>query len=200
MSIVVEHEKRKHEILERALDVFLEEGYAGASYQKIADRCGIARTILYTYFKNKRDIFRFTIKQVTEALERSFVPILADEETDVSSKLGRIGAIVIRKCAEERKLFSVILDYLMDQRREKANADELIRRRVIRLKMLISRLIMDGIKAGQIRRTDVRGLTEAIFSLIEGSIVKLVIMDQSDLADTLEAMKTIADLARADQA
>ena len=39
MAIVVEHDKRKAEILQKALDVFVEEGYEDVTYQKIADRC-----------------------------------------------------------------------------------------------------------------------------------------------------------------
>ena len=35
MAIVVEHDKRKHEILEKSLDVFIEEGiYGGHGYVK----------------------------------------------------------------------------------------------------------------------------------------------------------------------
>ena len=66
MAIVVEHEKRRFEILEKALDIFVEEGYEDATFQKIADRCGITRTTLYLYFKNKREIFVWSIKQLTE--------------------------------------------------------------------------------------------------------------------------------------
>ncbi|HOZ71475.1 MAG TPA: helix-turn-helix domain-containing protein, partial [Spirochaetales bacterium] len=69
MSATVEHEKRRKEILESALDVFVEEGYADTTFQKIADRCGITRTILYLYFKNKREIFMFSIKRFSEKLE-----------------------------------------------------------------------------------------------------------------------------------
>jgi AcrR family transcriptional regulator len=196
MSIVVEHDKRKHEILDKALDVFLEEGYSGASYQKIADRCGIARTILYTYFKNKREIFRFTIKQVTESLERSFQPVLENSSLGIAEKIERIGVAVIEKCVEERRLFSIILDYLLEQQREKGKTEDLIRRRVIRLRMLVSRLLMDGIKAGEIRDVDVKGVTESFYSLIEGAIVKLVIMDAKDVSDTTNAMRTLASLLK----
>ena len=52
MAIIVEHEKRKHQILDRALDIFMEEGYENVTFQKIADRCGITRTTLYIYFNN----------------------------------------------------------------------------------------------------------------------------------------------------
>ncbi len=63
MAVVVEHDKRREKILEKALLVFIEDGFVDATYQKIADRCGIARTILYLYFKNKSEIFNYSIKQ-----------------------------------------------------------------------------------------------------------------------------------------
>ena len=56
MATVVEHDKRKQEILEKSLDVFMDEGYEDVTFQKIADRCGITRTTLYIYFKNKKEI------------------------------------------------------------------------------------------------------------------------------------------------
>lgn len=70
MAVQVEHEKRKHEILTKALELFIEEGYEDVTFQKIADRCGITRTTLYIYFKNKREIFLWSIKQFTQALEQ----------------------------------------------------------------------------------------------------------------------------------
>ena len=54
MAIVVEHDKRKHEILEKSLELFTREGYDDVTFQKIADACGITRTTLYIYFKNKK--------------------------------------------------------------------------------------------------------------------------------------------------
>ncbi|MCL2174616.1 MAG: TetR/AcrR family transcriptional regulator, partial [Treponema sp.] len=57
MAIAVEHEQRRKKILEKALTVFMDDGFEDATFQKIADRCGITRTILYLYFKNKKEIF-----------------------------------------------------------------------------------------------------------------------------------------------
>jgi len=51
MATVVEHDRRKYEILQKAMDVFVKEGYEDVTFQKIADRCGITRTTLYIYFK-----------------------------------------------------------------------------------------------------------------------------------------------------
>lgn len=75
MAIVVEHEKRKREILEKSFQLFIEDGYEDVTYQKIADKCGITRTTLYIYFKNKREIFLWSIKQLTNDVEQELIEI-----------------------------------------------------------------------------------------------------------------------------
>ena len=82
MAIVVEHDKRKHEILEKSLDVFIEEGYEDVTFQKIADRCGITRTTLYIYFKNKREIFLWIIKLLLAGL---FDELVSLTDTSITS-------------------------------------------------------------------------------------------------------------------
>ncbi len=197
MSIIVEHEKRKREILDHALDVFLEEGYSGASYQKIADSCGIARTILYTYFKNKQEIFRYTIKQATETLEASFIPIMADSGLPGAEKLNRIGSTVISKCVEEKKLFSVVLEYLLDPKRARGNPDDLIKRRVIKLRMIISRILVEGVQKGEFKQIDIRGINEAFYALIEAAIVKLTVMRRDSVPEILEAVSALCGAIKA---
>ena len=87
MAIVVEHDKRRHEILEKALDVFIDEGYEDVTFQKIADRCGITRTTLYIYFKNKREIFLWSIKQLTAAIEQVLRATITDPELSCETAL-----------------------------------------------------------------------------------------------------------------
>lgn len=197
MSIIIEHDKRKREILEKSMDVFLEEGYAGASYQKIADRCGIARTILYTYFRNKQDIFRFTIKQATEGLELAIQAQVSDQRRSASQKLRDILAAVVQRCVLDRKLFMVILEYIMGQRDSQTNPNQMVRRRVIRLRMLIGRVLQEGIKQGEFRPMNLRGINEAIYSLVEAAIVKLTIMRQDNVDEVFEAIDALVSSLKA---
>ena len=87
MAIVVEHDKRKQEILQKSLDVFIEEGYEDATFQKIADRCGITRTTLYIYFKNKHEIFLGSIKELLAELENALKKIMADSSLTAETTL-----------------------------------------------------------------------------------------------------------------
>lgn len=47
---------RREEILETALELLAEHGYAGASLRKLATRLGIAQPSLYHYFRTKEDL------------------------------------------------------------------------------------------------------------------------------------------------
>ena len=146
MAIVVEHEKRKREILDRALDVFVEEGYEDATFQKIADKCGITRTTLYIYFKNKREIFLWSIKQLTEGLEKSLLETMKDDSLSSVEILRIVNTKIVQKCVENRRLFSVVLTYLLQLQKTGKDPGERVRRRTIRLRHLLSKIVLDGIE------------------------------------------------------
>ena len=95
MAIVVEHEKRKREILEKSFQLFIEDGYEDVTYQKIADKCGITRTTLYIYFKNKREIFLWSIKQLTNDVEQELIGIIKNSQIDSIECLKRIFLCII---------------------------------------------------------------------------------------------------------
>ena len=105
MGIVVDHEQRKTVILKKALDVIIEEGYEDATFQKIADRCGITRTTLYIYFKNKREIFLWSIKQLTEGLEIALQDIIGDTSRSCKERLLAVLEGIVHGCIENRQLF-----------------------------------------------------------------------------------------------
>jgi AcrR family transcriptional regulator len=49
---------RPGEILDAALNVFAEKGYAAATLAEIAGRAGLSKAALYLYFETKEDLFR----------------------------------------------------------------------------------------------------------------------------------------------
>jgi AcrR family transcriptional regulator len=51
-------EARPAEIIEAAMDVFVEKGFAAARLDDVAKRAGIVKGTLYRYFDTKEDVFR----------------------------------------------------------------------------------------------------------------------------------------------
>jgi len=191
MAIVVEHEKRRFEILEKALDIFVEEGYEDATFQKIADRCGITRTTLSLYFKNKREIFVWSIKQLTEGLEVDLRKKIAETNLSHEARLESVMLTIIDRCTENRRLFNVILTYLLQAQKTGKDPDSRVKRRTIRLRHLLSQVLIEGKNSGEFRDINVKDANELLYGLIESAIYRIAILDRSS-ADDIKAAICLA--------
>ena len=191
MGIVVDHDKRRRAILKKSLEVFVDEGYEDATFQKIANRCGITRTTLYIYFKNKREIFLYSIKQLTEGLENSIQKIIASPTKPSEEKLRETLECIVKECVYNRELFSVILAYLIVLKQTGKDPQAKVRRRIIRLRHLLSTILIEGKKKGEFKDINVKSANEMFYSLIEASIFRLAILNQ----DTIDEMMSSLELA-----
>lgn len=57
-------DQRRGHILEAAIVVFLEQGYAGASVDRIVQRAGGSKATLYRHFNSKADLFAAIIQEL----------------------------------------------------------------------------------------------------------------------------------------
>ena len=188
MATIVEHEKRKHEILQKALDVFMEEGYEDVTFQKIADRCGITRTTLYIYFKNKREIFIWSIKQLTAGIEVQLMEFIQNKELNASDCLRKMMFLILDECKENHKLFNVVLSYLLTLQKSGINPAERVRRRVIRLRHLISLLIIRGNNSNEFNNVNIKDSNELLYGLIESAIFRIAVLGQSSIDEVYGAI------------
>ncbi|MEK8128907.1 helix-turn-helix domain-containing protein [Paenibacillus filicis] len=62
--------QRTQEILQAAILVYAEKGYAASEIGDIAERAGLARGLVYHYFKNKQTLFRELYTYMMEGTNR----------------------------------------------------------------------------------------------------------------------------------
>ncbi len=189
MGIVVDHEKRRKTILKKALDVFVDEGYEDATFQKIANKCGITRTTLYIYFKNKREIFLWSIKQLTEGLEAGIQKVITDPKKTYEEKLFEMLKSILHECVENRELFGVVLAYLIQLKKAGKDPNAKVRRRIVRLRHLLSTILIAGKKAGEFKNINVKAANELFYSFIESAVFKLAILDQKSIDEMLDSIQ-----------
>ncbi|MBO4320629.1 MAG: TetR/AcrR family transcriptional regulator [Treponema sp.] len=183
MAVVVEHEKRKHEILGKALDLFIEEGYEDVTFQKIADRCGITRTTLYIYFKNKREIFVWSIKDLTERLEKQLLQIIRNKELSTSDCLKNVMDAILDECEKHTKLFKILLVYLIQIQKTGENAGDLIARRVIRVEHLLNMIIIRAHDNGELQGDSIKDVVDLMYSLLESAIFTQAVEGKDNLSE-----------------
>ena len=190
MSIVVEHEKRRREILEKALDVFMDEGFENVTYQKIADKCGITRTTLYIYFKNKRDIFNFSIKQLLSVLENDIAEIRKTKGLSLAEKLIQVMIVIFDRLEENRRLLAVVLNYLIHISKSDYDPDTRVRRRTVRLRHILATMLIEGIKTGElVQDLNLKDANELLYSFLEAAILRMVILNHTSTEELKDAMK-----------
>lgn len=193
MAIVVEHDKRKHEILQKSLDVFIDEGYEDATFQKIADRCGITRTTLYIYFKNKYEIFLGSIKELLKEIEVELTEVVINNNLSSKDALLSIVSILLDSCQKNKKLFNVLLNYLLQIKKSGVDPNERVLRRVIRIRHLMSTIVINGIRNGEFKKVNIKGVNEMLYALMEAAVFRISVMDQENVDDIKTALNVAVE-------
>jgi len=193
----VEHDKRKDEILDKALDVFVNEGYKDTTFQKIAERCGITRTILYLYFDNKKEIFSSCIKRFMEGLETEIRRITGDGSLSAAEKLALVSGRVVKECSKESKLLSVVLDYLLRLKMAGGDPDERVRRRTIRMRHILSVIVIEGKRSGEFPESvPVKATGELVYAMIEAAVFRVTVLGKPDTSSLEESIKLLTAAIR----
>ena len=182
MAIVVKHEKRRQVILEKVLDVFIEEGYEDTTFQKIADHCGITRTTLYIYFKNKKEIFNYSIKLLLTKADVDIKAIRSDASLNSVEKITKVLLDIFTLLERNHRLLSVILDYLLHVTGS-LNPEQRINRRTLKLRHILASLIIEGVKSGELKPLNIKTANEYLYSLIETAIFRLVVLQKKTVGD-----------------
>ena len=153
---------RPRELLDAALALFVEKGFAGSRAEDIAARAGVSKGTLYLYFASKEDLLRgliaegFSFHVAIEARETADATasgeLLRDALTAWRSALmeGDAGGILKLVCTEVRS-FPGLADFWS------RDLIEPVRR-------LVSRIVVRGIDRGEFRRVDPDVVVHALVS------------------------------------
>ena len=87
MRDVKDPEIRRAEIMDAAMLLFMEKGYANTTTQDIVDKVNISRGLLYYHFKNKEDILYCLVERYSEKLLRDIHVIVNDDNKTAIQKI-----------------------------------------------------------------------------------------------------------------
>lgn len=66
LSITSESPRSKRkQIVQAAINVFLEQGYAATTLQRVAEEAGVIRATIYSHFADKNELFKAIIEELT---------------------------------------------------------------------------------------------------------------------------------------
>ena len=152
----------RERLLEKSAELFCTHGYARTSINDIADSLDLKRSSIYHYFANKEEILSALFDEETTRRSTSILELFDDKSLSPTERLVRAvtDGIVMRLKAGSRFLvFDRLEAEVPDELRTRYNRS---RRQILDL---YSRMIADGVKAGEFRDVDVQMAAFAVIGM-----------------------------------
>lgn len=180
MTVFVDHSERRRMILEQAFALFAREGFDGVTFQKIANECGIARTLIYRYFKDKEELFLYAVRQGTDKMSEMVEKVMKRTDLSTVEKLRRVLHLTIKMLSENRVFLSVVLDYLAIAKQSGANVRRKVRRYTWGMKFFIDRLLREAVDEHVLVRIEPIKASAHLFCILEAYVLNVTIVNLMD--------------------
>jgi AcrR family transcriptional regulator len=146
-------EARPDEILDAALEVFSEQGFAGARVEDIATRAGISKGAVYLYFDSKHEMLKALVRRLADRVIGAAEYLATAEHGDAELALRTLLAFMGAQLADPKVSAAPRLIIAEAQRFPEIAAfyrDTII----VRSQKLLTRLIDLGVEQGSFRDID----------------------------------------------
>jgi AcrR family transcriptional regulator len=143
----------QQEIYEQATRLFAERGFAGTSFQDIADAVGLTRPALYHYVKNKDELLAKLVAEITEDAAAGIAAEADRPDLDPAQKIRSIVADTVRRQGEHAARFRLLIRSEADLPADIAAKHAAGRRSVLKS---IATVIGEGVQSGIFREVDPR--------------------------------------------
>lgn len=144
MRDVKDPEIRRAEIMDAAMLLFMEKGYANTTTQGIVDKVNISRGLLYYHFKNKEDILYCLVERYSDKLLRDIHVIVNDDDKTAIEKIRAfIDATVIS--TDNVSAEGTELQKTVDLEENRYMLDKLSHKLIEKLTIYFERIINQGI-------------------------------------------------------
>lgn len=190
---IVNYEKKQQEIMREAVKVFIRKGYYETNLSDIAAECGMGRTTLYEYFKNKDEIFDYAIKYVTQMLRDDYKAILKQPDVSFLDKIKMVIAKSVLENENKRNMMIMVVDLWMRLRRENSDIADRITERTSELRQVFKYLIEEGVKANEIKCTNPQCMAFTLYTLVETFILQLSLARNITLEEHLQSINALLD-------
>jgi Transcriptional regulator len=164
-------EKRIEDVVNAAVEVFLEKGYEGASMEGIASKAGMSKGGLYHHFKNKEEILFYVNNKLCEPLSE-FVKMAIEQPRADEAIKSYISNYITYWIGHQKELAFFFLTFTKGL----ASPDSygIYEQYYNDVESFLSGLFEKGIQQGIFIEHNVSGNAIALLSALDGALVYLV--------------------------
>lgn len=163
-------EETRKRIIKAAIKIFKENGFNNSSVLKIAEIVGLKNSTLYRYFRNKKDLYTYIIRDFEKKLIKRIEDIL-ESQKDLEKKLSLFIKEYINFIKENRDIFDIFRES------EFVNID-LSKEFYEKIANLLENILKDQIQTG-----DIKTLSYSIIGSFYFIILNYLFWDGKDIEE-----------------
>lgn len=180
----------REQILQAAFETFGDLGYAETTVRKIADRAGIAPGSIYTYFADKKELFRATVEAGWKDFEAEIEEILQRDQSYQESLTS-----IVERGFESLRQMSPLLRGMFSE----ANRMDLVADHIETICESVEQIVLQGGKSHAPAAARLAASVSAGHSaefprfhmrlLVSGVLLRVAVTAPEDLDEELRSMK-----------
>jgi TetR/AcrR family fatty acid metabolism transcriptional regulator len=147
LPLSAEREARRRAILQAAIEVFAQQGFAAARTRDIAARAGIAEGTIYLYFESKDELLLTAFRETVDEFSRSVLSLL-DDPRPFAQRLTRFIESQFVRIEEDPSLATVLL---FESRQSPRFYEGSVREVLRSYASAVEQLLRSGIDRGELR-------------------------------------------------
>jgi TetR/AcrR family transcriptional regulator len=156
-------ESRPQELLDAALDLFVEKGFAATRSEEVAVRAGVSKGTLYLYYPSKEELLKEVIRHNMVNQIAEGVTIVSEFEGSTSELFARVFGLWWERIGETRA--SGIMKLMMSEVRNFPEIAQFYADEVIRpAEHMVSQMVQRGIDRQEFRQVDVPEVVHALMA------------------------------------
>ena len=161
-----EHQRRREEIFEASVHLFLEAGFNETSMRAIAKAAGVGKSTLYDYFSSKDEILIFYFENVLREITKNALKI-SQQDLGVKDKLVRVLQMQLVYMVANKNLFLLLS---LEAQRLSPESQARIQMNRHAYQDMLRGLIEEGMRQGEFRATDSLLAVRSLFSLLSSAV------------------------------
>ena len=157
------------------MKLFSQVGYENVTLIMVAGAAGVARTVLYRYFRSKREVFDAAILAATRQIMRDCKKVMSSRGA-VADRLGLVCYEVTDVLFEKKEFLSAIFDFVLSMVRSGEDMSERIVAFTGGIRTAIGELITEGVMKGEFRSDiDPERTAERFYCGLESCVLRIVL-------------------------
>lgn len=198
MAKAINHKERKREIRAISLRLFARHGFDAVNFGMIAKEANVSRTLLYTYFKDKRQIFNEAIDEATNVIAVKYYEVVRSR-LSADAKIRQMCIAVFAMLFDNRDFLCVIVDFLCARMRGGRVSVDNILRHTMGMRRILHSFIVEAIHRGEYDRSlNANRATSIIYSQFETAVLRIAVSGQAELSSIIDDLNAILFLFRGD--